>query len=61
MCKPINLCKLVNYQSESLDVDLMDRVRELKRKKKPTGRRLKRKKIPPLTPSFGSAFSSTDR
>jgi len=38
MCKPINLCKLENYQSGPLDVDPMDGVRGLKRKKK--GRRV---------------------
>ena len=55
--KPTNLCKLENYQSEPLDVDPMDGVRRLKRKKRPAGGGLKRKKIPPLTLSIGSASS----
>ena len=38
MCKLTNLCKLENYQSGPLDVDPMDEVRGLKRKKK--GRRV---------------------
>ena len=58
--KPINLCKLRNYQSGPLDVDPMDGVRGLKRKKRPAGGGLKRKKIPPLTPSIGSASSGSD-
>jgi len=33
MCKPTSLCKLRNYQSGPLDVDPMDEVRGLKRKK----------------------------
>jgi len=32
-CKPTNLCKLGNYQSRPLDVDPIDGVRGLKRKK----------------------------
>ena len=60
-CKPTNLCKLKNYQSGPLDADLMDGVRGLKRKKRPAGGGLKRKKIPPLTPSIGSASSGPDR
>ena len=38
MCKPTNLYKLGNYQSGPLDVDPMDGMRGLKRKKK--GRRV---------------------
>ena len=61
MCKPINLCKLENYQSGQLDADPMDGVRGLKRKRKrPAGGGLKRKKIPPLTPFIGSASSGPD-
>ena len=60
MCKPTNLCKLGNYQSGPLDADPMDGVRGLKRKKRPAGGGLKRKKIPPLTPSIGSASSGSD-
>ena len=60
MCKPTNLCKFGNYQSGPLDADTMDRVRGLKRNKKVAGEGLKRKKIPPLTPFIGSAFSGPD-
>ena len=60
MCKSINLCKLRNYLSGPLDADPMDRVRGLKRKKRPAGKGLKRKKIPPLTSSIGSASSGPD-
>ena len=59
-CKPTNLCKLENYQSGPLDADPIDRVRGLKHKKRPTGGGLKRKKIPPLTPSIKSASSGPD-
>ena len=58
--KPTNLCKLENYQSGPLDADLMDVVRGLKRKKRPTGGRLKRKKRPPLIISIRSASSDPD-
>jgi hypothetical protein len=60
-CKPTNLCKVENYQSGPLDVDPMDRVRGLKRKKGSAGGGLKRKKISSLTPSIGSASSGSDR
>ena len=40
--------------------DPMDRVRGLKRKKRSAGGGLKRKKIPPLTLSIGSASSGPD-
>ena len=60
-CKPINPCKLKNYQSGSLDADPMDRVRGLKHKKKrAAGGGLKRKTISPLTQFIGSASSGPD-
>ena len=53
--------KLKNYQSRPLEADPMDGVRGLKHKKKrPAGGGLKRKKIPPLTSSIGSASSGPD-
>ena len=53
--------KLGNYRSEPLDADPMDGVRGLKRKKKrPTGGGLKRKKISLLNTSIGSASSGSD-
>jgi len=61
MCKPTNLYKLENYPSGSLNADLMDRIRGLKRKKRTAGGGLKRKKIPPLTLFIGSASSGPDR
>ena len=59
-CKPTNLCKFGNYQSEPLDADPMDGVRGLKRKKGRWVGCLSAKKIPPLTPSIGAASSGPD-
>ena len=60
MCKPTNLRKLGNYQSEPLDADPMDGVRGgifLRLSPPPAGLFLR---LSPLTPSIGSACSGPD-